>query len=137
MYEEVSRAPNHFSVVLFLRRCKSTAETKAKQSFSHNFPEKPVILGKIGHFLGKSKKKKKRELKSKEKGKNHSLSPKKSLIFSQRWEKSWESWEKCLIKIKKASPSPSMKKMLLTKSNQSYPNILFPNACNTIYVILN
>ena len=28
-------------------------------------------------------------------------------------------------KNKKASPSPSMKKMLLTKSNQSYPNILF------------
>ena len=53
MYEEVSRAPNHFSVVLFLRRCKSTAENKAKQSLSHNFPEKPTILGKIGPFLGK------------------------------------------------------------------------------------
>ena len=53
MYEGVSRAPNHFSVVLFLRRCKSTAEKKAKQSFSHNFPEKPTILGKIGLFLGK------------------------------------------------------------------------------------
>ena len=55
MYEEVSRAPNHFSVVLFLRRCKSTAKTKAKQSLSHSFPEKPTILGKIGHFLGKIK----------------------------------------------------------------------------------
>ena len=55
MYEEVSRAPNYFGVVLFLRRCKSTAENKAKQSFSHNFPEKPPILGKIGHFLGKIK----------------------------------------------------------------------------------
>jgi len=53
LYEEVSRAPNHFSVVLFLRRCKSTAEKKAKQSLSHNSPEKPTILGKIGHFLGK------------------------------------------------------------------------------------
>jgi len=48
---------------LFLRRCKSTAENKAKQSFSHNFPEKPVILGKIGLFLGKSKKKIKKEVK--------------------------------------------------------------------------
>ena len=55
MYEEVSRAPNHFSVVLFLRRCKSTAENKAKKCFSHNFPEKTTILGKIGHFLGKIK----------------------------------------------------------------------------------
>ncbi len=55
MYEEVSRAPNHFSVVLFLRRCKSTAKTKAKQSLSHNSPEKPTYLGKIGHFLGKIK----------------------------------------------------------------------------------
>ena len=54
MYEEVSRAPNHFSVVLFLRRCKSTAKTKAKQCFSHNFPEKPTYLGKIGHCLGKT-----------------------------------------------------------------------------------
>jgi hypothetical protein len=40
---------------LFLRRCKSTAKTRAKQCFSHNFPEKPTILGKIGHFLGKIK----------------------------------------------------------------------------------
>ncbi|MBV3445274.1 hypothetical protein KSW90_14600 [Prevotella copri] len=55
MYEEVSRAPNHFSVVLFLRRCKSTAKTEAKQSLSHNSPEKPTFLGKIGHFLGKIK----------------------------------------------------------------------------------
>jgi len=55
MYEEVSRAPNHFSVVLFLRRCKSTAEKKAKQSLSHNSPEKLTYLGKIGHFLGKIK----------------------------------------------------------------------------------
>jgi len=54
---------------LFLRRCKSTAKTKAKQSLSHNFPEKPTILGKIGHFLGKSKKKKETRDKSKEKEK--------------------------------------------------------------------
>jgi len=40
---------------LFLRRCKSTAKTKAKLSLSHNSPEKPTILGKIGHFLGKIK----------------------------------------------------------------------------------
>lgn len=69
MYEEVSRAPNHFSVVLFLRRCKSTAKTKAKQSLSHNSPEKPTYLGKIGLFLGKSKKKKETRDKSKEKEK--------------------------------------------------------------------
>ena len=77
MYEEVSRAPNHFSVVLFLRRCKSTAEKKAKQSLSHNSPEKPTILGKIGHFLGKSKKKKETRVKSKEKEKIIPLFPPK------------------------------------------------------------
>ena len=70
MYEEVSRAPNHFSVVLFLRRCKSTAEKKAKQSFSHNFPEKPKILGKIGHFLGKIKGQLSQHGKTKEKSQN-------------------------------------------------------------------
>lgn len=94
MYEEVSRAPNHFSVVLFLRRCKSTAENKAKQSLSHNFPEKPTYLGKIGHFLGKSKKKKETRVKSKEKEKIILLFLIKKTHFSHRWEKSWESWEK-------------------------------------------
>ena len=74
MYEEVSRAPNHFSVVLFLRRCKSTAENKAKQSLSHNSPEKPTYLGKIGHFLGKSKKKKETRGKSKENRKSFPFS---------------------------------------------------------------
>ena len=94
MYEEVSRAPNHFSVVLFLRRCKSTAEKKAKQCFSHNFPEKTTILGKIGHFLGKSKKKKETRVKRKEKEKIIPLFLIKKTHFSHRWEKSWESWEK-------------------------------------------
>ena len=70
MYEEVSRAPNHFSVVLFLRRCKSTAENKAKQCFSHNSPEKPTILGKIGHFLGKIKGQLSQHEKNKEKSQN-------------------------------------------------------------------
>ena len=55
MYEEVFKNTKQFSVVLFLRRCKSTAENKAKQCFSHSFPEKPTYLGKIGHFLGKIK----------------------------------------------------------------------------------
>lgn len=81
-------------------------------------PRKTRDFGKNRASLGKSKKKKKRELKSKEKGKNHFLSPKKSLIFSQRWEKSWESWEKVTNKNKKAPPSPSMKKMLLTKATK-------------------
>lgn len=81
MYEEVSRAPNHFSVVLFLRRCKSTAKTKAKQSLSHNSPEKTTYLGKIGHFLGKSKKKKETRVKSKEKKKIIPLFLIKKLIF--------------------------------------------------------
>ena len=53
MHEEVFKSTKPFSVVLFLRRYKSTAEKKAKQSLSHNSPEKPTILGKIGHFLGK------------------------------------------------------------------------------------
>ena len=82
-----SRAPNHFSVVLFLRRCKSTAEKKAKQCYSHNFPEKPTYLGKIGHFLGKSKKKKETRVKSKEKEKIIPLFLIKKTHFSHRWEK--------------------------------------------------
>ena len=88
MYEGDSRAPNHFSVVLFLRRCKSTAEKKAKQCFSHNSPEKPTYLGKIGHFLGKSKKKKETRVKSKEKEKIIPLFLIKKTHFSHRWEKS-------------------------------------------------
>jgi len=59
---------------LFLRRCKSTAKTKAKQSFSHNFPEKPAILGKIGHFLGKIKSLHAQQ--GKIKGKSHNLNKK-------------------------------------------------------------
>ena len=62
------------------------------------FPQLPrkthVFWKKSGISWEKVRRRKKRELKSKEKGKNHFLSPKKSLIFSQRWEKSWESWEK-------------------------------------------
>lgn len=81
MYEEVSRAPNHFSVVLFLRRCKSTAKTKAKQSLSHNSPEKTT-------YLGKSKKKKETRVKSKEKEKIIPLFLIKKTHFSHRWEKS-------------------------------------------------
>ena len=82
MYEEVSRAPNHFSVVLFLRRCKSTAENKAKQSFSHNFPEKPTILGKIGHFLGKIKEQLSLHGKNKEKSQNINKKPTKRPYFT-------------------------------------------------------
>ena len=74
--------------------------------FWQNFSEKSGI------FWEKVRGRRKRELKSKEKEKIIPLSPKKSLIFSQRWEKTWESWEKLPIKIKKAPPSPSMKKML-------------------------
>jgi hypothetical protein len=73
---------------LFLRRCKSTAENKAKQSLSHNSPEKPTYLGKIGHFLGKSKKKKETRVKSKEKEKIIPLFLIKETHFSHRWEKS-------------------------------------------------
>ena len=82
MYEEVSRAPNHFSVVLFLRRCKSTAENKAKQSFSHNFPEKPTILGKIGLFLGKIKGQLSQHGKNKEKSQNINKKPTKRPYFT-------------------------------------------------------
>ena len=82
MYEEVSRAPNHFSVVLFLRRCKSTAENKAKQCFSHNFPEKPPILGKIGLFLGKIKGQLSQHRKTKEKSQNINKKPIKHPYFA-------------------------------------------------------
>ena len=102
MYEEVSRAPNHFSVVLFLRRCKSTAENKAKQCFSHNFPEKPPILGKIGLFLGKIKGQLSQHRKTKEKSQNINKKPIKHPYFTASlfpknccfWEKSEVSWEK-------------------------------------------
>jgi hypothetical protein len=82
LYEEVSRAPNHFSVVLFLRRCKSTAEKKAKQSLSHNSPEKPTILGKIGHFLGKIKGQFSQHGKTKEKSQNINKKPIKCPYFA-------------------------------------------------------
>ena len=82
MYEEVSRAPNHFGVVLFLRRCKSTAENKAKQCFSHNFPEKPTILGKIGLFLGKIKGQLSQHGKNKEKSQNINKMPIKQPYFT-------------------------------------------------------
>ena len=81
MYEEVSRAPNHFSVVLFLRRCKSTVENKAKQCFSHNFPEKPTILGKIGLFLGKIKGQLSQHWKIKKKSQNINKKPIKHPLF--------------------------------------------------------
>jgi len=35
------------------------------------------------------------------------LSPKKSLIFSQGWEKSWESWEKSEESWEKSPPQPT------------------------------
>ena len=106
MYEGDSRTPNHFSVVLFLRRCKSTAEKKAKQCFSHNFPEKPTILGKIGLFLGKIKAP--LALHGKGKGKTQNINKKanKTPLFCCKpfptlspknccfWEKSGVSWEK-------------------------------------------
>ena len=82
MHEEVSRAPNHFSVVLFLRRCKSTAENKAKQSFSHNSPEKPTYLGKIGYFLGKIKGQFSQHGKTKEKSQNINKKPIKRPYFA-------------------------------------------------------
>ena len=106
MYEEVSRAPNHFSVVLFLRRCKSTVENKAKQCFSHNFPEKPTILGKIGLFLGKIKGQLSQHWKIKKKSQNINKKPIKHPLFYCKpfptlspknccfWEKSGFSWEK-------------------------------------------
>ena len=82
MYEEVSRAPNHFSVVLFLRRCKSTAVNKAKKCFSHNFPEKTTILGKIGHFLGKIKGQLSQHGKTKGKSQNINKKPIKHPYFT-------------------------------------------------------
>jgi len=67
---------------LFLRRCKSTAENKAKQCFSHSFPEKPTILGKIGHFLGKIKGQFFQHGKTKEKSQNINKKPIKRPYFT-------------------------------------------------------
>ena len=63
------------------------------------FPQLPLkthVFGKNRAFLGKKKSKKKKEtrVKSKEKEKIIPLFLIKKTHFSQRWEKSWESWEK-------------------------------------------
>ena len=47
MYEEVSRAPKHFSVVLFLRRCKDIMISKRKSK--KNPPR--IRLGDVGDIV--------------------------------------------------------------------------------------
>jgi hypothetical protein len=97
---------------LFLRRCKSTAEKKAKQSLSHNSPEKPTFLGKIGHFLGKIKSLHAQQGKTRKKRIILTKRQENTLIFLQAfphtfpenllylgktglsWEKSRHYWEK-------------------------------------------
>lgn len=102
----------------FFDAAKVLRKTRQNNPFPTTSPKNSCFWEKSGISWEKVRRKRKRKLKSKENQKITPLFPPKSLIFSQRWEKSWESWEKCLIKIKKAPPSPSMKKMLLTKATK-------------------
>ena len=102
----------------FFDDAKVLRKIRQNNAFPTTSPKNPQFWEKSGISWEKVRRRRKRELKSKEKGKIIPLSPKKSLIFSQRWEKSWESWDKLPNKNKKAPPSPSMKKMLLTKATK-------------------
>uniref|UniRef100_UPI004028BFA6 hypothetical protein n=1 Tax=Segatella hominis TaxID=2518605 RepID=UPI004028BFA6 len=102
----------------FFDAAKVLRKQGQNNAFPTTSPKNPQFWEKSGFSWEKIKRRRKRGLKCKEKGNIIPLSPKKSLIFSQRWEKSWESWEKVTNKNKKAPPSPSMKKMLLTKATK-------------------
>ena len=78
----------------FFDAAKVLRKPRQNNPFPTTSPKNPRFWEKSGISWEKVRRRRKRELKSKEKGKNLSLSPKKSLIFSQRWEKTWESWEK-------------------------------------------
>ncbi|WP_153104049.1 hypothetical protein [Segatella copri] len=102
----------------FFDDAKVLRKQRQNNPFPTTPPKNPRFWEKSGISWEKIKRRRKRGLKCKEKGNIIPLSPQKSLIFSQRWEKSWESWEKVTNKNKKAPPSPTMKKMLLTKATK-------------------
>ena len=119
MHEEVFKITKPFQRCLVSSTLQKYCENKGKTMLFPQLPRKTHVFGKkSGISWEKIKRRRKRGLKCKEKGNIIPLSPKKFLIFSQCWEKSWESWEKVTNKNKKAPPSPSMKKMLLTKATK-------------------
>nr|WP_297066175.1 hypothetical protein [Prevotella sp.] len=77
----------------FFDAAKVLRKTRQNNPFPTTSPKNPRFWEKSGISWEKVKRKRKRKLKSKENQKITPLSPQKSLIFSQRWEKSWESWE--------------------------------------------
>ena len=78
----------------FFDAAKVLRKTRQNNPFPTTSPKKSCFWEKSGISWEKVRRKRKRKLKSKENEKITPFSPQKSLIFSQRWEKSWESWEK-------------------------------------------
>lgn len=88
MYEEVFKSTKPFQRCLVSSTLQKYCENKGKTIPFPQLPRKTTYLGKIGHFLGKSKKKKETRVKSKEKEKIIPLFLIKKTHFSHRWEKS-------------------------------------------------
>ena len=88
MYEEVFKSTKPFQRCLVSSTLQKYCENKGKTIPFPQLPRKTHVLGKIGHFLGKSKKKKEKRVKSKEKEKIIPLFLIKKTHFSHRWEKS-------------------------------------------------
>ena len=82
----------------FFDAAKVLRNTRQNNPFPTTSQKNPWFWEKSGISWVKVRRKKKRKLKSKENRKKIPIFPQKSLIFSQRWEKSWESWEKLPIK---------------------------------------
>lgn len=101
----------------FFDAAKVLRKPRQNNPFPTTPPKNPRFWEKSGFSWEKGRRKRKRESKVKKKRKSFPF-PQKIPHFSQRWEKSWESWEKLPNKNKKAPPSPSMKKMLLTKATK-------------------
>lgn len=117
MYEGDSRTLNNSALSCFFDAAKVLRKIRQNNPFPTTPPKNPRFWEKSGISWEKVRRRRKRESKVK-KTENSFPFPKKIHHFSQRWEKSWESWEKLPNKNKKAPPSPSMKKMLLTKATK-------------------
>jgi hypothetical protein len=91
----------------FFDAAKVLRKIRQNNPFPTTSPKNPRFWEKSGISWEKVKRKRKRKLKSKENKKITPLFPQKSLIFSQRWEKSWESWEKSEESWEKSPPQPT------------------------------
>lgn len=69
MYEEVFKSTKPFQRCLVSSTLQKYCENRGKTIPFPQLPQKTTFWGKIGHFLGKSKKKKETRVKSKEKEK--------------------------------------------------------------------